>query len=66
MGQKYSTGGAGRVLGLSPERVRQLANAGKVACEKTPIGRLFDAGDLAALMRERAEQSAATRKPDAG
>lgn len=45
---------AARVLALSPDRVRQLADAGRLPCRRTPLGRLFDVADVDRLARERA------------
>jgi hypothetical protein len=56
-----ATSEAARRLGLSPERVRQLADVGKLDCERTALGRLFDpqsvADRLASKSREQAESS---------
>ena len=44
---------AGRRLGLSVAQVRNLADQGKLKCDKTPIGRLIDADDVERLKKER-------------
>jgi excisionase family DNA binding protein len=48
-----------RVLGVSRERVVQLANEGRLTAMMTPLGRLFDADDVERLAREREEAAAA-------
>jgi excisionase family DNA binding protein len=50
-----SSSQAARLLEVSSERVRQLADAGKLPCERTPLGRLFDRADVEALAAERRE-----------
>ncbi|WP_445185549.1 MerR family transcriptional regulator [Pseudonocardia sp. Cha107L01] len=35
-----------RRLGLSPERIRQLSNAGRLQCTRTPLGRLYDEAEV--------------------
>jgi excisionase family DNA binding protein len=45
---------AARRLGVSAERVRQLATEGKLASTVTPLGRLFRLDDVDALARARA------------
>jgi hypothetical protein len=40
-------------LRLSPERIRQLAIAGMLSYQDTPLGRLFDAGSVEAYAVER-------------
>jgi hypothetical protein len=37
---------AARVLGLSAQRLRTLADEGHVACVRTPFGRLFERAEL--------------------
>jgi len=37
---------AGMLLGVGPERMRQLANAGEVPVIHTPLGRLFRMRDV--------------------
>lgn len=39
---RITTKEAARRLNLSSERVRQLANSGKLPCTRTELGRLFD------------------------
>jgi excisionase family DNA binding protein len=42
-------------LNLTPERIRQLANAGKIPYERTTLGRLFRPEDVEAFVQERAQ-----------
>ncbi len=49
---------AARKLGLTPQRVRQLADGGHLAYTMTPLGRLLDTADVARLAQERAQQAA--------
>jgi hypothetical protein len=44
---------AARELDVSAKRAVQLADAGKLRCIKTPLGRLFDRADVERLARER-------------
>ena len=47
---------AGMLLGVGPERMRQLANAGEVPVIHTPLGRLFRMRDVEELMERREAQ----------
>ena len=49
---------AGRRLNLSAERVRQLTQAGQLACVRTPLGRLLDPADVERLAAERRRSGA--------
>lgn len=42
-----------RLLGLSAERVRQLASSGQLPSTITPLGRLFERVDVERLARQR-------------
>jgi excisionase family DNA binding protein len=53
---------AARVLGVSAERVRQLADAGYLAHQRTILGRIIDAESVERL---RAEREAARLRPAA-
>ena len=53
---------AARELGLTPQRVRQLADGGHLAYTMTPLGRLLDPADVARLAQERAQQAAARQE----
>ena len=50
---------AARELGLTPQRVVQLADAGRLDCVRSPLGRLFDRRDVARLVAERRAQATA-------
>ena len=52
-GARYvTTAGAARMLGISPEYVRKLANAERIPCERTAGGqRLFEIARIRDLMR---------------
>ena len=52
----YSPAQAAGVLGVSTERVRQFARAGRLACTRTPLGRLFDADAVDAMAQARSSQ----------
>jgi excisionase family DNA binding protein len=58
-GSMLSPSQVARLLGVSSQRVIQLANEGKLPCERTPLGRLFDRVDVERLARERAKRRAA-------
>ena len=51
--ETIGTAQAARLLGLSEQRVRQLADAGELPSMRTPLGRLFDRGDVEALAEAR-------------
>lgn len=51
---------AARLLGLSSERVRQLATSGRLASTRTPLGRLFDRDGVERLIAERANKTDVT------
>lgn len=46
---------AGRLLGVTSERVRQLADGGRLPVVRSPLGRLFDRADVEALAKSRAQ-----------
>ena len=50
-------GQAAALLGLSPERVRQLAAADILPSQRTPLGRLFQLSDVEAYAKTRHQQS---------
>lgn len=52
----YSPAQAARVLDVTPQRVRQLADAGVLSCTRTSLGRLIDPGSVQALAAARAEK----------
>ena len=44
---------AGRLLGVTAERVRQLSESGRLLATRTPLGRLYVRRDVEALKAER-------------
>jgi excisionase family DNA binding protein len=53
---RLTRGQVAALLGLSPERVRQLAAAGTLPSQRTPLGRLFRLADVKAYAATRAQQ----------
>lgn len=51
--KQLTTSQAAKVIGVSGRRVVQLADSGKLVCERTPLGRLYDAADVERVARER-------------
>ena len=51
--EKVGTAQAARICGLSEQRIRQLAVAGVLPCEETPLGRLFAVDELHAFVAQR-------------
>lgn len=51
---------AAHELGLTPIRVRQLVDAGRLAAQRTPLGRLVSASAVAAVAAERRQAQDAT------
>ena len=47
---------AGRRLGVTPQRIVQLARAGEVEHVLTPLGRLLDPADVERLAEERRQR----------
>ncbi len=52
-GEYLTPSQAGRRVGLSPHRITQLAEAGRLAFIRTPYGRLIDAAAVEALAAQR-------------
>jgi hypothetical protein len=50
-----STSQTARLLDCSEAHVRALANRGDLACDDSPLGRLFRREDVEALKTERAK-----------
>ncbi len=50
---RITTKVAAQRLNLSVERVRQLARSGRLPCQETGLGRLFDPADVEAFARGR-------------
>lgn len=46
-------GDAAKLLGISPERVNQLARAGELRFVQTPLGRLYEPEEVERLRRIR-------------
>jgi excisionase family DNA binding protein len=53
--QALSPSQAAKVLGLTPARVRQLVDAGKLEAERTALGRLIPAKSVFDLLEERTQ-----------
>ncbi len=53
MDEAIGTAQAAWLLGLSEQRVRQLADAGDLPSMRTPLGCLFDRGDIEAFAEAR-------------
>jgi hypothetical protein len=53
LNEMLTTSQAATLLGRTPQRVIQLARAGRLAFIETPHGRLFDPASVAALAAER-------------
>lgn len=58
LSKMMSVGEAARLLGVSPDRVRQLADRGQLRCVWAPHGRLFDRADVEALAEARRRKTA--------
>jgi excisionase family DNA binding protein len=52
-----STAQAAELLGVSRVRVRQLAVAGVLECQRTPLGRLFDEAHVRMVAERRRERA---------
>ncbi len=46
-----------RLIGCSVQHVRTLANSGRLPCQVTPLGRLFDLADVEAFATQRERQA---------
>jgi excisionase family DNA binding protein len=67
--KKLTTGQTARRLGISTQRIHQLAASGRLAFEETPLGRLFlleDVDQYQRLRQVRLRQRAKPRKPASG
>ncbi len=58
----FSTSEAARALGLSAERVRQLAKTGVLPCQQTALGRLYDRAAVEALAARRRQRAPAVSR----
>jgi hypothetical protein len=54
------------VLGISAERVRQLAARGALPSRRTPLGRLYNRAAVEALAARRRKQPTTPETPGAG
>jgi hypothetical protein len=54
---------AARVIGVTPQRIRQLMRSGELKSSETPLGRILPRDEVERYARERAEkrQRLATR-----
>lgn len=62
---QLSTAQVATVLGITPARVIQLANDGKIPCEVTPLGRLYDPKAIEKIRREREKNPPKGGRPKA-
>ncbi len=62
----FSPAQAGQILGITPQRVRQLVRAGRIACITTPLGRLLDPASVHALLAKRRRQQAGRKSQGRG
>lgn len=53
--------GAARLMGITPSRVRQLCDEGRLPVTRTQLGRLIRTSDVLALSDERRAKKAARR-----
>jgi excisionase family DNA binding protein len=61
LAELITVGSAARLLGLSENYVRRLAEAGVLPPHRTAYGRLFNRGDVERLATERAARPKAGR-----
>lgn len=57
---RITTKAVAQRLNLSVERVRQLAKSGRLPCQETDLGRLFDPSEVEAFARSRVRYGRAT------
>lgn len=60
---RITTKVAAQRLNLSAERVRQLAKSGRLPCQETDLGRLFDPAEVEAFGRARVRYGRAAPQP---
>ena len=53
---------AGRVLGVTSQRVQDLVDSGRLVGVRTPLGRLVDPQSVERLVAERAARVASTER----
>jgi excisionase family DNA binding protein len=51
--EKLTRGQVARLLNVSPERIRQLTNSGRLRFTATPLGRLYARRDVEQLAQQR-------------
>jgi len=56
---------AGRALGITPQRIRQLVREERLRAHRTPLGHLSDAADVDRLAAERNQPHQPTDGPKA-
>lgn len=66
LGEFLSRSQVARRLGISAERINQLARAGRIEFVETPLGRLYSVKVVEALERERAEVKEQERESATG
>jgi hypothetical protein len=54
---------AGRILGVTPQRIRQLSNTGEIISIRTQLGRLIDPASVERLRTKRETQRAKAEPP---
>lgn len=59
--KSLTTSQVAKILDVTGRRVVQLAEDGEIAFERTPLGRLYDAADVARLASERAARKGAAK-----
>ncbi len=52
---------AGRMIGVTAQRVRQMADAGQLTCKRTPLGRLLDPDSVEQILVKRRRKGAEGR-----
>jgi excisionase family DNA binding protein len=57
-GQQLRTGQVAHRLGISPQRVLQLVEAGRISATMTPFGRIYDVAEVDAFCKSRQKVSA--------
>ena len=62
----YTTSEAARVLGISAERVRQLAARGALPSRRTPLGRLYSRAAVEALAARRRKHGTTSQAAGSG
>lgn len=50
---------AARIIGVSPQRIQQLAREGRISCIETSLGRLYERHEIDRLIAEREARKSA-------